>query len=293
VTLDATVIVPTHVHGPTLYHSVGTALAQTVSDIEVIIVGDGVDAVTRGVVADLQRSDPRIRYLDFPKGPRNGEIHRHVALEEARGRIVCYLSDDDLWFPNHLAVMDSMLQDDVGFAHALPLTVEPGGKVADWPVDLALPYYRRQVLAGRNRISLSCGGHTLEAYRRLPIGWSTTPMATGGTDTYMWQKLLASGCRAMSGTQPTVLVFPSPLRLGWSIERRVEELSQWRRQVEAPEWRTSFVETTLDQVVRRRASELSTSPSAWLFRLLARTRLLNSVRRLRKAARGVFARGAR
>ena len=40
--------------------------------------------------------DERVRFLDFPKGARHGELNRHEALREARGRIVCYLSDDDL-----------------------------------------------------------------------------------------------------------------------------------------------------------------------------------------------------
>ena len=289
-TLSATVLVPTHVHGPTLYQSVGSALAQTISDIEVIVIGDGVDETTRAISADLQRQDSRVRFMDFSKGPRNGEIHRHRALENAQGRIVCYLSDDDLWFPNHIAAMASMLQGDVGLAHALPLLVEPDGNIADRVVDLALPYYRKQVLAGRNLIPLSCGAHTLDAYRRLPMGWSTTPRAIGGTDTHMWQKLLRSGCGAMSGTQPTALVFPSPYRTGWPIERRVEELSRWREDVEAPAWRSAFVDRTLDRMVRKRAAELSGTPAGLLFGLLAQTRLLNPLRRVRKAAKDVSAR---
>lgn len=43
----ATVLVPTHNHGPTLSLSVGSALAQTVQDIEVLVAGDGATAETR------------------------------------------------------------------------------------------------------------------------------------------------------------------------------------------------------------------------------------------------------
>ena len=263
------------------------------SDIEVIIVGDGVDEVTREVVANLQRNDPRVRFLDFAKGPRNGEIHRHTALANAGGRIVCYLGDDDIWFPNHLAVMDSLLQGDVGFAHALPLRIEPDGRLADWPGDLGIPYYREQLLAGRNWIPLACGAHTVEAYRRLPIGWSTTPRAIAGTDLYMWQKLIRSGCGVASGTQPTVLVFPSPNRTGWTLEARVQELATWRQRLGDPGRRASFREETLDYFVRERARSFSQTPRARALRLLARFRFLNSVRRLRKAARGVLARATR
>jgi glycosyltransferase involved in cell wall biosynthesis len=293
VTLAATVIVPTYRHGPTLYHSVRTALAQTVVDIEVLIVGDGVDAVTRDVAADLQRRDRRVRFMEFPKGPRNGEIHRHAALTEARGRIVCYLSDDDLWFPNHIATMDELLRDGVEFAHSLPLRIDPSGRLGDWSGDIGLPYFRRVIMAGRNWIPLSCGAHTLDAYRRLPVGWSTTPRHVEATDAYMWQKLLVSTHGALSGTRPTVIVFPSPERRGWPMERRAEELAEWRGRIADPGWRAGFVETTLAHVVRERARLVSLSPRSRGLSALARLRLLRDLDRARKAAKAVFAQEGR
>jgi glycosyltransferase involved in cell wall biosynthesis len=290
VTLSATVLVPTHVHGPTLYHSVGSALAQTVSDIEVLIVGDGVDTTTREVAADLEHRDPRVRYLDFPKGPRLGEVNRHAALEHARGRIVCYLSDDDLWFPNHLAVMDALLQGDVGFAHALPIVIDPEGRFTVKPVDVTLPYYRGGILAGRNWIPLSCAGHTLDVYRRLPVGWSTTPARILGADLHMWQKLLRSEGRGVSGSRPTVLVFPSPDRPGWLAQRRADELAEWGTRVADPEWRATFVEGVLDYAVRDWARLRTLTPRGRILGLLVRLGLFVPIFRFRKAARAVFAR---
>src|SRR2546430_8840166 len=38
---------------------------------------------------------------------RNGEIHRDGVLRQARGRIVCYQADDDLWLPGHFADMEA------------------------------------------------------------------------------------------------------------------------------------------------------------------------------------------
>jgi glycosyltransferase involved in cell wall biosynthesis len=98
----ATVLIPTHDHGPTLRYAVQSALAQTVADLEVLVLGDGAPDVTRELMDELTRADPRVRWLDNPKGPRNGELHRHAALQEAQGEIVCYLSDDDLWLPGHV-----------------------------------------------------------------------------------------------------------------------------------------------------------------------------------------------
>ena len=82
----ATVIVPTHDHGPTLRLSVGSALAQTVEDIEVLVVGDGVPDVTREIVGELSRVDERVHFFDHPKGQRHGaqKVSRRLA-EGIRG----------------------------------------------------------------------------------------------------------------------------------------------------------------------------------------------------------------
>jgi glycosyltransferase involved in cell wall biosynthesis len=56
-TLAATVLVPTHDHGLTLLRSVRSALRQTVEELEVFVVGDGVPDETRDVI-DRHRRRP-------------------------------------------------------------------------------------------------------------------------------------------------------------------------------------------------------------------------------------------
>ena len=92
---------PTHDHGRLLFSAARCALDQTVADLELFIVGDGVPDVTREVVAELD--DERVRFFDNPKAPSRGEVLRRAALAEAGGEIVCYLADDDLWMPHHVA----------------------------------------------------------------------------------------------------------------------------------------------------------------------------------------------
>jgi glycosyltransferase involved in cell wall biosynthesis len=227
----ATVLIPTHDHGPTLFRSVRSALEQTVEDLEVLVVGDGAPPVTREVMDELTRSDRRVRFLDNPKGPRHGELHRHAALQEARGEIVCYLADDDLWLSGHVEEMHRLLED-ADFAHALPFWIDGDGEFHMLRIDLAQPSWRDLLLGGENRIPLSCGAHTLDLYRRLPEGWRPAPADTH-SDLYMWQQILAvPGCRAVSGTTATVLHFPSFAREDWSEERRLEELDAWEEKRE-------------------------------------------------------------
>jgi GalNAc5-diNAcBac-PP-undecaprenol beta-1,3-glucosyltransferase len=225
-TLAATILIPAHNHGPTLRASVASVLRQTISGIEVFVVGDGVTEETREITFEIMKTDERVSFFDNPKGERHGELHRHAALESARGRIVCYLSDDDLYFPDHVEHMCALLEE-ADFAHALATKIEPNGALVSWAVDLSLPIYQRELLAGRNRIPLSAGAHTLSAYRALPHGWTSAP-ADLPSDLFMWQKFIRHPqCRFRAGWRPTVLVFPAPDRKTWTLTERARELETW------------------------------------------------------------------
>lgn len=248
--MKATVLVPTHDHGPLLSRAVGTAFGQTVDDIEILIVGDGVDETTREVVRELER-DERVRFFDHPKGPRRGEAYRHrVLMEHARGEIVCNLADDDLWLAEHVETMYEFLQD-ADFAHASPVMVYGDGSIRAWPVDLSLPDHRSRVLTARGFFPLSSQAHTMAYYRRLPYGWRTTPEGVG-TDTYMARQFLAQrDCRAVSSARPTYVGFPHGERKTWTLERRVAELDEWTQKLSAPKGREELLLAVLEDTRAR------------------------------------------
>jgi len=274
----ATVLIPTFNHGPTLRHSVGSVLDQTVSDLEVFVVGDGVTDITREIVAELTREDRRIRFFDNPKGPRTGETHRHKALAEARGEIVCYLSDDDLWLPDHLETMRALLEE-ADYANALMLHLVAADGLGVAPLDLSYPGERELVVSGRKGTSLSSMAHTLEMYRRLPFGWRTTPDGIY-TDYYMQQQFLAEpSCRAVSSMRPTMLKFKSPDRVTWTLEQRAVELEMWRRKFQDPAEREKFVYEVLKVLVREEVAmrhRFEDSVGWRLYRLLSGLPLVGS-----------------
>src|SRR5688572_9703444 len=83
--VSASVLIPTHEHAETLAHAVASVQAQGRDDIEILIVGDGVDDALRSEVRRLQAEDGRIRFFDLPKGPHHGEVNRDWVLRQARG----------------------------------------------------------------------------------------------------------------------------------------------------------------------------------------------------------------
>jgi len=145
--VDATILVPTHRHVPLLPHALASALDQEGATVELFVVGDGVEDATREVVG-RHANDPRVRFFDFPKGPRNGEAYRHEVLQEAGGRIVCYLSDDDLLLRDHAAEMCRLLGE-ADFAHAVSARIRGDGELEVFPWNYGRPEFRE---AGRERV---------------------------------------------------------------------------------------------------------------------------------------------
>jgi GalNAc5-diNAcBac-PP-undecaprenol beta-1,3-glucosyltransferase len=254
--IAATVLVPTHNHGETLRYSVGSALRQTLADFELFIVGDGCDDATRRVALELAASDRRVRFLDLPKGPRKGEAHRHSALGDAQGRIVAYLGDDDLWFPDHLERLELLLRD-ADFGHTLHAGLDASGAPFFLACDLGNPDVRRSMLTqGINRFDLTFGGHTLAAYHRLPGGWHRVPVETPTADRSFWQQFLAEPwCRARSVMVPTGLCSQTHLRPHLSVAKRAAELSRWTARIAKPGFTAEFYRLAIESLNRAAVAE--------------------------------------
>ena len=250
-----TVLMPTHDHGALIHSAIRSALAQSFADFELLVVGDGVPDETPGIVAEYGKADPRVRYFDFPKGPRFGELHRHhVLTHQARGSLVCYLADDDIWLPHHLAHMCELLRE-ADFAQAFRVTVvDDQDKVFVGDGHFADPWHRRELLDGRNFVGLSAAGHTMELYRRAPHGWRTAPQDVP-SDWYMWSQLLAlEPCRAVTGSRPSVIGLAQALRRDWSFERRRAELLRWEAFAAAPGAEAELSRIAFEWLFLRRAN---------------------------------------
>jgi len=249
--VDATILIPTYRHVAFLPYSIESALDQEGASIELFIVGDGVEDATREIVSRYA-GDSRLRFFDFPKGPRLGEAYRHGVLQEASGRIVAYLCDDDVLLRDHVAEMLVLLED-ADFAHPPSARFHPDGTLDYFPWSYARPEFREIARARKGSIGLTGTAHTLDAYRRLPYGWRTTP---GGvpTDHWMWLQFLElPGLRVASGERLTYLNFPQPLWGDVPDAERAEHIAERLRRSREP----GFAEE-LDAIVRdaiRRGAE--------------------------------------
>lgn len=231
--MKATVMLPTTGdRGPILKYSVGSVLNQTTPDWELFIVGDGADESTRVAAEAIAASDARIRYFDFPKHESRGEPNRHqLLMNEARGDIVCYLCDRDLYLENHIDVFHRALQN-LDFAQSLFVRLCKNGDLENVATLFAHePAEKRAASIKADapfRCPLPMAGHRLDAYKKLPHGWRTTPSGSG-TDVYMWRQFLAQPwVRSGNIWIPTVVYMKRGPHPGLPTAERMRESERYK-----------------------------------------------------------------
>ena len=88
------VVIPAYNVEPFIEAAVRSALAQTLEDLEVIVVDDGSKDATAARVEQI--ADPRLRQIRQRNAGLAGA--RNSGIKAARGRYVGFLDGDDLWF---------------------------------------------------------------------------------------------------------------------------------------------------------------------------------------------------
>jgi glycosyltransferase involved in cell wall biosynthesis len=102
------VIMPAYNVEPYVGDAIRSALAQTFTDFELIVVDDGSKDGTAAVVKDLAREDRRI--LLVQQGNRGLAGARNSALRASRGEYFALLDSDDLWDPAFLEQQIAILE---------------------------------------------------------------------------------------------------------------------------------------------------------------------------------------
>ena len=102
------VIIPAYNVGGLLATSVRSALSQTETDIEVVIVDDCSTDTTLEIAHAIADKDQRVRVLANDENVGPGES-RNRAIDAARGQWVAVLDADDAWVPERLERLSPLL----------------------------------------------------------------------------------------------------------------------------------------------------------------------------------------
>jgi hypothetical protein len=243
------VLLPVHRPPDLLPAAIESVLAQTVTDFELLVVCDGAPEQTAACARAFGERDPRVRTFAFAKGARHGEAHRAAVLAQATGTLVAHICDDDLWFPDHLAELETLLTA-ADFGNVIHTQISPHGTVEALACDLADPAFRRLFVEQKfNRFGPTFCGYRMDAYRRLPDGWAPGPPDVW-SDLHMWRKFLRrDDIKAATRAAVTGLHFAAVARVGVPPQQRRQENERWHARIADPGERRLITETAMQSLV--------------------------------------------
>lgn len=137
------VVVPTFNRSKLLEETIESILAQTYTNIEVIVVDNMSVDDTENYVINC--GDPRVRYFRNPNGGIIS-VNRNFGIKKSLGQFIALCDDDDLWLPTKVEKqMEVMtLDDQVGLCYSNAESFSSAGTHKLWHV-------RRKIFSGHFR----------------------------------------------------------------------------------------------------------------------------------------------
>lgn len=130
ITPKVSVVIPTHNRPRLLERALASVRAQTMYDLEVIVVDDG-DRETGAEEVVRSCGDERIRYVAQPQAHQGAPAARNRGARESRADYIAFLDDDDAWLPYKLERQVARMlsaADDIGFCFSAVINVYDDGR---------------------------------------------------------------------------------------------------------------------------------------------------------------------
>jgi glycosyltransferase involved in cell wall biosynthesis len=187
-----TVIVICHNYGHYLAEAIDSALGQSYSPLEVLVIDDG---STDDSVAVAEGYGDRIRLLTQPNAGLERTVNRAVA--EATGELFCFLSADDVFERTYVATLVSALQQrtyaDFAYARARYFGARTG-------LTRTVPF-SASLLAGR--LNYVNGSALTRRRDFLAVGGYSEDLGDVGFDDWdFWLRMIEAGKRGTYVRQP-------------------------------------------------------------------------------------------
>jgi glycosyltransferase involved in cell wall biosynthesis len=128
------VIIPVYRGEKYVAEAIGSALAQTYRNVEIVIVDDGSPDRSEQRIAPFLRH-PNVRYVKQPN--RGVASARNQGIRASRGALVAFLDQDDVWLPDKLERQVAALRQNPGDAlvHGYQAYIDGRGNRIAYPAD--------------------------------------------------------------------------------------------------------------------------------------------------------------
>jgi glycosyltransferase involved in cell wall biosynthesis len=124
------VVIPTHERPHYLSLALQSVLDQTYPNLDIVVSDNSQDDTSREAVAALIANDSRVRYFRVPERAYAPANFWH-ALDQARGKYLNFLMDDDLFHPRKIERMVGVLEanDDIAFVTSSRQLIDGDGQL--------------------------------------------------------------------------------------------------------------------------------------------------------------------
>lgn len=198
------IVLATHNRPDFLKRALESALSQSLSDFEIIVVDDGSTLDNSHVMSEFELDN--IKYIKNEKSLGVSGA-RNVGIENAKGKYICFLDDDDAFHPAFLERSKEVIEktdDSIGFTFSGVMKMfsdENGKLIRSEKSDHHTPYSQEEIVNVASRIGASHGFCVKRECIEKVGGFDTN--LRKGEDTDFTLKLMDNGF------MPTVV--PDPL----------------------------------------------------------------------------------
>jgi glycosyltransferase involved in cell wall biosynthesis len=182
--------------------SIGSVLAQTWKDFELLVVGDACTDGSQAYVESI--ADERVRWINLERnvGDQSGPNNR--GCEEARGEWIAYLGHDDLWLPGHLEGLASVMQSGADMAYSIAICYHEDKICGALPE--FLEDYRRPMA-----ITPATVMHRRSLWEKVG-GWRGRHEIRAAMDYELWWRFFEAGAVMRFVPEISSVKFPAVLR---------------------------------------------------------------------------------
>jgi glycosyltransferase involved in cell wall biosynthesis len=222
------IILPTFNWPTALRYAIQTVLWQTFTDFELLVIGDCCTDNTAEVVYGF--NDPRLHWHNLLRNSGNQAGPNNAGLELAGGDLIAYMHQDDLWMPNHLAVLVQAMQTHkVSLAQTLVLEIGP--KPEQLRRVVGLPNSGR---FGPDKVHIFTPAvmHRRGIARQVG-GWRDWTTLYQPPPQDLWDRILALDPLLLTLSEITVVKFNSAARKDSYIEQPCDEQADYFQRIQA------------------------------------------------------------
>lgn len=191
------VIMPAYNSQRTIESTIRSALSQSYSDIEVIVVNDCSTDLTDEIVKRIVKEDSRVKY--FVNEKNSGVSYsRNFAISKASGEWIAFLDSDDLWRSDKLECQLKLAEEsraELIYASYAMIDIDGNKRCNDFIVDPATDFDKMLV---RNEI-----GCLTAMVKREVMQKYTFSGEYAHEDYVLWMCILQDGYKAVG--EPKVL----------------------------------------------------------------------------------------